>query len=55
MRSSGWALVGENWCLYGKGKSGPTQTHTHTHTHTEGIQKTHRKKLAMGLECCTYA
>ena len=29
--------------------------HTHTHTHTEGIQKTHRKKLAMGLECCTYA
>lgn len=51
MRSSGWALVEENWCPYRKGKSGPTQTHTHT----EGIQKTHRKKLAMGLECCTYA
>ena len=32
-----------------------THTDTHTHTHTEGIQKTHRKKLAMGLECCTYA
>lgn len=50
MRSSGWApqrtgvlIEREVW------------THTDTHTHREGIQKTHRKKLAMGLECCTYA
>lgn len=25
-----------------------------THTHTQGIPKTHRKKLAVGLECRTY-